>query len=433
MKVAILGLGKQGLSAYNYWKKSGNQITICDENNQLNVPGDAERKLGSNYLENLDVFDLIVRSPSVHPKDIIKANSPQILDKVTTVTNEFFKVCPSQNIIGITGTKGKGTTSTLIAKILEASGKKVHLGGNIGVAPLDMLENNIGKDDYVVLELANFQLIDIAYSPKIGVCLMVVPEHLDWHDDVNEYVASKRQLFTHQKPEDIAIYLAENELSKKVVDVSKGKKIPYFAEPGAFVSGEKIIIDGNEICHINKVKLLGKHNWQNICAAITCTWQITQDVPAIQSVLTSFSGLAHRLELIRDLNGIKFYDDSFATTPESSIVAIEALKEPKVVILGGSTKNAPYDELAKTIKNSNVRQVVAIGETGPDIISSLNKAGFTAITPGGKSIEEIVSNAYKTAKTGDAVLLSPACASFDMFKNYTDRGEKFKVAVLALA
>ena len=186
MKIAILGFGKQGLSAYDYWKGPDNAITICDENEVLELPEGTSGQLGQNYLHELDKFDLIVRSPSVHPKDITVANSPATLDKVTSVTNEFFRVCPSKNIVGVTGTKGKGTTSTLIAKILEADGKKVHIGGNIGTPPLDMLKNGIEPEDWVVLELANFQLIDLNYSPKIAVCLMIAPEHLDWHTDVNE-------------------------------------------------------------------------------------------------------------------------------------------------------------------------------------------------------------------------------------------------------
>lgn len=179
MKIAILGYGEQGRAAYEYWNRNGNNITVCDQNESVELPANVDKQLGKNYLHDLEIFDLIVRSPSVHPSDISDANSSAILDKVTTVTDEFFRVCPTKNIIGVTGTKGKGTTSTLIARMLEADGKTVHLGGNIGTPPLDMLKAGIEDKDWVVLELANFQLIDIKHSPHIAVCLMVVPEHMD--------------------------------------------------------------------------------------------------------------------------------------------------------------------------------------------------------------------------------------------------------------
>lgn len=432
MKIAILGYGEQGRSAYEHWR-DGNEITVCDENKEVSLPEDVGRKLGTAYLQGLDGFDLIVRSPSIYPRDIVAANSPAILEKVTTVTNEFFKVCPSKNIIGVTGTKGKGTTSTLIAKMLGADGKRVHLGGNIGTPPLDLLKNNIGRDDWVVLELANFQLIDLRYSPSIAVCLMVASEHLDWHDNQDEYFESKTQLFRHQTDKDYAIYFAENDVSKQIASVGGGRKIPYYAPPGAAVQDDKIMIDGQTICEVGELKLLGRHNWQNACAAVTAAWQVTQNVDALRSVLTTFSGLEHRLELVRELDGVRYYDDSFGTAPETAIVAIQAFDEPKVIILGGSDKGADYKQLAETVAAGNIRKVLLIGKQGPRIGAALKSVGFENTMPGGATIEEIAATAQAQAQPGDIVLLSTACASFDMFNNYKDRGEKFKAAVQALA
>jgi UDP-N-acetylmuramoylalanine--D-glutamate ligase len=432
MKIAILGYGLQGESAYGYWRSPENQITVCDQDTSLELSVDVEKKLGPDYLKDLDSFDLLVRAPSIHPSDIVAASSPDILQKVTTNTNEFFKVCPSRNIIGVTGTKGKGTTSTLIAKMLEAAGKRVHLGGNIGTPPLDLLKADIKPDDWVVLELANFQLIDIKYSPHIAVCLMVVPEHLDWHADIDEYIAAKRHLFTHQKSDDFAVYFAESENSQKIVEVSAGYKIPYFAKPGALVADGKIMIADQVICRTDELKLLGTHNWQNACAAVTAAWQIDQNTEAMRQVLTSFAGLEHRLEFVREVGGVKFYDDSFGTTPETAIVAIEAFSQPKVVILGGSDKGADYKQLAKTVKDNDVRSVVAIGKTGPAIVQTLRSAGYNSIVESGSTMPEIVATARGQSQTGDVVLLSTSCASFDLFKNYKDRGEQFKKAVQAL-
>lgn len=435
MKIAILGFGLQGKSAYEYWK-NGNEIIVCDKDENLELPPDVQKQLGPNYLKNLDQFDLIVRSPIVHPSDIAKANSPEILVKVTSNTNEFFKVCPTKNIIGVTGTKGKGATCTLIAKMLEtafAGQRKVHLGGNIGTPPLDLLKNDIKAEDYVILELANFQLIDLKYSPHIGVCLMVVDEHLDWHKDSQEYITAKQQLFAHQNEQDIAIFYGLNDYSQHIASISKGQKIPYMRHPGADVIENKVVIDGQEICDVSEIKLLGKHNWQNICAAVTAVWQVAQDTQAIKSVLTTFKGLEHRLELVREINGVKYYDDSFGTTPETAIVAIQAFAQPKVIILGGSDKGASFDELAKAVKNSNIRSVVLIGQMAPKIKQALDKIGYQKIIEGGKTMPEIVAVAKSQAQPGDVVLLSTACASFDMFQNYEDRGEQFKKSVLALS
>lgn len=434
MKIAILGFAREGQAAYDYFR-NGNDITICDMNENLKVPDGVKTRLGIDHLKNLDEFDLIVRTAVLKPKIIQEANpnSPNLLDKVTTNTNEFLKVCPTKNTISVTGTKGKGTTSTLIAKMLEADGKKVHLGGNIGIAPLEMLKQNIQSDDWVVLEEGAFQIVDQDYSPHIGVCLMIASEHMDWFDSMAEYVNAKAQLFAHQKPEDIAIYLANDINSGKIVSTGQAKKIPFFAKPGAFVEANVIKIENKEICSVEELKLLGKHNWQNVCAAVTTVWQVTQNVEAIRSVLRSFTGLEHRLEFVREFKGVKYYDDSFGTTPETAIVAIQAFSQPKVVILGGADKGSNYDELGKVVASGNVKKVVLIGKMAPNIRQSLNAAGFHDTIDGGDTMEEIVKAASQSSTSGDVVLLSTACASFGLFKDYKDRGDQFKQTVLALS
>ncbi len=447
MKIAILGFGAEGRAAYEYWGRDDNEITICDQSTDVETPKDTQTQLGTDYLKNLDGFDVLVRTPALHPDDILKANpqNSDILDKVTSVTNEFFRTVPTKNLISVTGTKGKGTTCTLVSKMLEAAGKRVHLGGNIGIPPLALLKNNIVADDWVVLELSSFQLIDLKYSPHIAVCLMVEHEHLDWHEDHDEYISAKQQLFMNQTEQDIAIYFAGNENSEAIADASAGRQIPYMQKPGAEVVQNEIVIDGRMICAVSELKLLGKHNWQNVCAAVTAVWQITQDTTAIRSVLTSFTGLEHRLELVRELNGVKYYDDSFGTTTETAIVAIEAFAEPKVVILGGSEKHATFETLAKTVAASTIRRIILIGnathptyKTATPAIEAALRAGgvenvISLVKPGGVTMKEIVQTAHAAAQPGDVVLLSAACASFDMFENYKDRGEQFKQAVLELA
>lgn len=432
MKIAIVGYGEQGRSAYDYWRSPDNEITICDRDESLQLPDDVSAQLGIYYLHRLDRFDLIVRTPSVHPMEIVAQNSTETLSKVTTVTNEFLNACPSRNIIGITGTKGKGTTSTLIAKMLETAGMTVHLGGNIGIPPLDLLRNDIEPEDWVVLELANFQLIDLKSSPHIAICLMVAPEHLDWHASGEEYYNAKTQLFRHQIRDDFAIYNGHNEISKHIASTGKGKKIPYMDSPGAEVIDGKIMIDDQLVCTTKELKLLGSHNWENACAAVTAVWKITQNIEAMRKVLTSFAGLEHRLELVRELDGVKYYDDSFGTTPETAIVAMRAFDEPKIIILGGSDKGASYYDLAQTVKNSDVRKVILIGEQADRIQDALQEADYHNYQTGGDTMTEIINNARSLAQNGDVVLLSTACASFGMFKNYKDRGDQFQSAVKTL-
>lgn len=427
MKVAIVGYGVEGKSAFAYYHRLHAEITICDQNPDLLLPDYVGKRLGESYLEDLDEFDLIVRSAGIHPQLLLNKN-PTIESKITSVINEFMAVCPTKHIIGITGTKGKGTTSTLIAKMLEASGEKVLLGGNIGNSPLDFLDK-ITEDTWVILELSSFQLIDLKKSPNIAVCLMVVPEHLNWHANLDEYILAKAQLFEHQTLADTAIYNHQNDLSEKIVSYGHGLKIPFMIEPGAHVVDSDIVMAAKTICQTDELKLVGPHNWQNVCAAITTVWQITQNTSAIRSVLTSFEGLEHRLELVREVGGVRYYDDSFGTTPETAIVAIEAFKEPKVIILGGSDKGVDYDQLARAVANDNVRQVILIGETAPAIEDALHNHHFGLITPGGDNMSDIIEAASYASQPGDVVLLSPGCASFGMFDNYKDRGEQFKKAV----
>lgn len=448
MKIAILGFGLQGQAALNYWVKPENDLTVFDLN-AVDVPAGTKTVFGSDYLNNLHEYDLIVRSPGIHPQNILDNNTdhPEVMDKVTTVTNEFFRVCPAP-IIAVTGTKGKGTTSSLIAKILESAGHRVHLGGNIGTPPLDLLKNDIKNTDWVVLELANFQTIDLKFSPHIAVCLMVTAEHLDWHHDMYEYIRAKEQLFAHQTPQNIAIYNSRSTYSEEIADSSKAHKLSYEVpevdeEPietnGAYVQGKHIFVEGFKICNIHDVKLLGRHNLQNVCAALIATWTIVGNNPKVyKQAIKSFTGLEHRLEILAEINGIKYVNDSFGTTPETAIVAIKSFAQPKIMIVGGSDKGANFAELAQTIVSGNVKHLVGIGIMGPKILNTVKaydaqKKITMTLLDDNTTMNQIVDTATKQAVKGDVVLLSTACASFGMFENYKDRGDQFKQVVQALS
>lgn len=450
MRIGIVGWGIEGQSAFRYFGPE-HEYLIVNEEPRADFPAESERLkiqfvessrqpgLTGNvsdlsYLDGLEGCDKIICTPTAY-KNLQKKyhQDNPIWQRVTSDRAIFFEAVKTSNIIGVTGTKGKGTTSSLIFEILKTGGKKVYLGGNIGNSPLDFIDQ-VQPDDWVVLELSNFQLYSLIYSPHIAVCLMITPEHMDWHPSMEDYVEAKANLFRHQKKDDIAIYLPDNEYSTKIAGYSPGQKIPYYKPPGAYVREDgKIVIGDKEIIDKSDVKLLGAHNLQNICAAITAVWQVGRDIEVINKVLLEFTGLEHRLEFVRELHGVKYYDDSFGTTPDTAIVALKSFSQPKVIILGGSDKGAEFEKLAKYVKDSNVRHAIIIGQIADKITSALAEAGFTDITTGLTSMTEIVNKAKQLAQPGDVVLLSAAAASFGLFKDYKDRGNQFKIAVSELA
>ena len=441
MKVALVGFGVENQAAFRYWQTKAVTPVICDHDLNVAVPEGTETQLGEKYLENLDRFDIIVRTVGMHPKVILEKN-PDVAHKITTAVNLFFEECQVP-IIGVTGTKGKGTTSTLIFKILEAAGKKVCLAGNIGTPMLDILPQTSGLD-YVVLELSSFQLQDVKYSPAVAVCLMVVPEHLNWHQDFADYKRAKANMFRYQNSDGIAIFNALNPSSTDIAATSPtAKKLSYaVAEPGidlppvytVLVKDEAVCYHNQVVVKVEEVKLLGRHNLENVCAAVAATIGLVEGkLEAIKSAVSGFTGLEHRLEFVREVSGVGFYNDSFSTTPETAIAALKSFTQPKIAILGGSDKGIPFEELAETVARSGVKHVLAIGQTGPVIAGLLRAHGFNSITTEGlSSMPEIVDKARELATPGDVVLLSTGCASFGMFHDYKDRGNQFKAAVQAL-
>lgn len=411
MKVGIVGYGVEGKSAEAYYKAKGDEVVILDTD------------------KDLTGYDLLVRSPGVHPSKL-----PEDA-KVTSVTNEFMAVCPAP-IFGVTGTKGKGTTASLLAEMLKSAGKTVHLGGNFGVPALDLLPQ-IQPDDIVVLELSSFQLMDAKKSPHVSICLMIAPEHLDYHSDEQEYWSAKGNIFAHQGSTDIAIYNKNDQHSMDLAYTSAGQKIPYDVEAadksGAYVADEAIWYQDTRICSVSDVALLGRHNLQNVCAAVAAACHETEDVVAIAEAIKTFQGLPLRLQAIKTVNDVLYVNDSIGTTPESTIAAVQAFTEPKVLILGGSDKGASFTDMAQVITDSNVPGVVIMGQTGDQIEGELKLAGYpdNQIQRAG-SMEEAVAKTAEIAEAGSVVLLSPACASFDMFESYKQRGEMFNAAVQSL-
>ncbi|OVE78580.1 UDP-N-acetylmuramoyl-L-alanine--D-glutamate ligase, partial [bacterium G20] len=407
-------------------------------------PGITSNVTDLSYLDGVEQCDKIIYSVTAARNLEQKFGAASdFWRKATTIQHIFFENVKSKNLIGVTGSKGKGTTSTLIFEMLKAAlrhssgpaGPNVYLAGNIGTSVLDIL-GDVKESDWVVLEVTNFQLYKFPYSPHIAVILKISEEHLDWHPNMADYIGAKSNITKHQSKDDIAVYMASNPGSKEIAGYSPGKKIPYGMEPGAFVRADGTIVVGTEeieVIKTNELKLIGEHNHQNVCAAVTTVMQITQNLDAIRQVLRSFSGLEHRLKLVRELDHIQYFDDSFGTNPDTAIVAIRAFAQPIILILGGSDKGASYEGLvAEIVTKDRVRHVITIGQTGPKIAELLRGKHFMAITEGLEKMPDIVAEARRRAQPGDVVLLSTASASFGLFKDYKDRGNQFKAAVDSL-
>src|ERR1700722_3822868 len=449
-KVAVLGLGIEGTSILPFLKKSGAFIYILDKRQKEDIEQDfitqAERfgaqfRLGKNYLEDLTDFDVIIRSPGIRRllPELTEAEKKGVV--ITSQTKLFFDLCPCP-IIGITGTKGKGTTSTLIYKMLKEEGIDAYLGGNIGEPPFIFLDK-LQTLSIVVLELSSFQLQDLTKSPHIAVMLMVTSEHLDHHATLEEYIFAKRNILRYQTEGDFAIinrdYPASNES-----DVETAGNVFYVSREretnnGCFALNGKILVRKNdnddEIIETEEIALPGKHNLENVCAAVMAARLAGVSKKYIISVLKSFTGLRHRLELVSEIKDVAYYDDSFSTTPETAIGEIEAFHQPKILILGGSLKGSDFTQIGKVIRESeSIKAIIGIGGEWDEIKSQIgNLNSQVLLIEGAQTMHQIVLAASKTAQKGDVVLLSPACASFDMFKNYKDRGEQFKKEVLGLA
>ncbi len=452
-KIAILGFGVEGKAMADYLSASGIAFDLLDKNPELEKPENFSGNFisGENYLDSARNYEIIFRSPG------ISYNSPQIQDAKsagTTVTSQikyFFDNCPSK-IIGVTGTKGKGTTSNLIYNILKAFGKTAYLGGNFGSGVVSIL-GDLKPEDFVVLELSSFQLWDLEKSPHIAVVLMVEQEHLDVHRDEAEYVEAKSSITNFQGADDFAVVNFDFPNSMKIGRLGKAQK--FFVqtlekenasaglkiENGIFAdeaAGEIYLVnDGapEKYFDIKDLCLRGFHMVQNVCAAVMAAKIAGAGDQEIKKELAQFKGLEHRMEFVAEIKGVKYYNDSFGTTPQASIAAAKAFSENEIIICGGADKKADYVKLGRDLSAlKNLKAAVLIGVIAPQIERGLRAGGFSgAIVAGARSMQEAVLQAARLAKRGDVVILAPATSSFDMFKNYKDRGNQFKQSVLNAA
>ena len=437
MKIALIGFGIEAKSAYDYFKSidQNNTFEIYDENpkSKIELP-DGVKFFGDFHDFSKIQADLIVRTPAVNPSRLPK-NA-----KITSVTNLFFEKCPAP-IIGVTGSKGKGTVSSFIAEILRAAGLRAHLVGNIGLPALNEL-SKIQKDDAVIYELSSFQLWDTQKSPHIAILNNLEVDHLDVHDGFEDYVVAKMNIAKNQKKGDFFIFNQENEIVSKKVESEKQslkaelQPFPNFdlahIEENQFFWGDELIFSTDIL------KIPGVHNQKNACAAMIATFDFLREKGfEIEEIfdfwregLSKFTGLPHRLKFVREVEGVRFYDDSIATTPGSAIAALNSFEKPKILILGGSNKGADLSKLIEKISKMSeqeLRKVILMGVESSKLAQKLTQAGFERFINLGQetNMQEVVKTAFENAQSGDVVILSPAHASFDMFKSYADRGEQF--------
>ncbi|NCO00089.1 UDP-N-acetylmuramoyl-L-alanine--D-glutamate ligase [Candidatus Falkowbacteria bacterium] len=421
LNVALLGLGldNQALLSLLVSYKSEVQITICDERPKKELPKIKLQNLKVKYQlgilahKNLELFDIIFRSPGWPLSDPALKKAVAGGTEISSPLNLFFILCPTKNIIGVTGSKGKGTTATLIAKILQAAGHKVWLGGNIGISPLSFV-TKIKVTDYVVLELSSFQLEDLHYSPRWAVITNLFSEHLapadphnpNFHSSLNSYWQAKINIATESDNQ----YLIVNKNLKSKISGSKLNKKPEYFSASALPS-----------------HLIGDFNRDNIGAAVTLAKVLKIPASKYKKTIAAFKNLEHRLEFVIEKNGIKYFDNSFATTPESSLADIQSFTGPIIQIAGGADKGADFTALARIIKKKIKHLILLPGRGSERLKKELQKLKFSSIKMSEvENMAQALTIARSQATKGDTVLLSTACASFGIFKNYKERGDLFK-------
>ncbi len=450
LKVGLLGAGIENLALGRYLINKGAQVVLYDKHNKDDLVDKLKRfqvenidVVGGDYLTKISEQAIYFRIQGM-PLAVAQA-AVKDKGKLSSAMQLFFEICPA-TIIGVTGTKGKGTTASLIGLILEkamAEGLdgKVYVMGNIGKAPFEIIEKLTDKD-WVVMELSSFQLEDMTRSPHMAVILGITPDHLaplsednpNFHQNFEDYVQAKRHLVEFQTSQDFAVLVKDNDASASFAKYTQAH-VDYCSldklDEGSFIENGWILIRHKDkkvnIMPTAEIPLAGSHNIINAMAAAMVGYLIGVSPNIIEQAIKEYKGLPHRLEFVRALNHIQYYDDSYATGPDATIAAIKAFEQPVVIILGGSAKGADFNQLAKTIKASTVKAAILIGDEAASIEKALvnNQVNIQMIKDL-TTMPEIVRAANELAKAGDVVLLSPACASFGLFRNASDRGDQFK-------
>lgn len=449
-KVAVLGIGISNIPLIKYLVNLGVDVTAFDKNTSDNLKDafsqleglPVQYSLGNDYLSRLKGFNMIFRTPGMRP------DLPELVDaavrgaELTSEMEVFLRLCPAE-VFAVTGSDGKTTTTTLIYKILTEEGYNCWLGGNIGTPLLSKIDEVLATDK-VILELSSFQLMTIKDSPATAIITNISPNHLDVHKSLQEYIDAKKNIFINQTNKDKLVLNYDNDITRSFGKEAQGECV-YFSRisnlnNGVVFQNEKIIVKNNEkkieIVDARSIKIPGIHNIENYMAAIAATIDYVKP-ETIRKVANTFNGVEHRLELVRELNGIKFYNGSIDSSPSRTIAALSTFKNKVILIAGGKDKGIPYEPMGQIIAEK-VKCLLLIGATAARIEEAYNNYVHQADIESEVKIihcdtyEEVVSRAYEEATPGDCIILSPASTSFDMFKNFEHRGNVFKELVYKL-
>ena len=445
LAIAVIGMGVSNTPLIRMMLREGLKVTVCDRSPRENVEEQAAQleslgaglRLGADYLEKIHKFDVIFRTPGLSP------NTPQLVkavEKGAELTSEmevFFRLCPCP-IIAVTGSDGKTTTTTLIAEFLKAAGHNVFVGGNIG-RPLLPDVDGITAEDFVVVELSSFQLMTMEQSPNIAVFTNLSPNHLDYHHTMEEYTKAKMNIYYHQSGENRAIFNYDNDVTRSMARQAPAKTTLFSRrqalEEGVYLRDNTIwltnAMGSREVLPLSMIRLPGTHNVENYMAAIAAVDGLVPD-KCVRAVARSFTGVEHRMELVRELDGVRWYNDSIGSSPSRTIAGLRAFDQKVILIAGGYDKQVPFDRLGDEIV-SCVKHLILTGDTAEKIRCAVEQAaGYTPGCPDICMVADLgsaVAQAAQLAHTGDAVVLSPACAAFDRFKNFMERGDTFKAIV----
>lgn len=444
-RIGILGFGRNHQALLGWLLRHGAiDVIVYDEAldtaERVRSAGfDVRVIAGHGAFEQL-AADVLFRSPGIpnHRPELVNARENGV--RITSQTELFLELCPARTV-GVTGTKGKSTTSALTAHLIGASGIRAYLAGNIGKDPFDFLDE-LTSEDVVVLELSSFQLDGIAQSPHVAVVVGVTVDHLDHHRSVGEYRDAKANIVSYQRASDFSVLNLDDPVSASFSSHTEAARL-YFSVSQPVVhgcyrdaSGIFYWVDGNgqaiKVATLGDVRLVGVHHHRNVAAAITATLALDISPATIQSALRTFGALPHRFELICERDGVAYYDDSYATMPDAAVAALRSIDRPFFLIVGGSDKGAIWDELGRVIAESSPKLLLTIGITGPAIAKAAAAANFPEdrIIAAG-TLDVAMAKISMVVRSGDAVLLSPASASLDQFKNAAERGDRF--AALAKA
>ena len=437
-KIAVLGLGVSNRPLVRLLLEFGCSVTGCDRTPREKLDGEVLElekagctlRVGDGYLDDLQA-DLVFRTPGMHPENPALVKLRENGAEVTSEMEVFFEVCPCI-LIAVTGSDGKTTTTTLISEMLKAAGHTVWLGGNIGT-PLLPLCRRMQKNDFAVVELSSFQLMDMHRSPHIAVITNLAPNHLDVHKDMDEYVWAKQNIYRYQNENDVLIVNLDNAITAPLTGAGKTR---YFArlgktENGACLDGDMIVRDGKPILDSRDIAIPGVHNIENYMAALLAVEGLVPD-RVIEEVAKTFGGVEHRIELVRTKDGVRYYNDSIASSPSRTIAGLNSFDKKVLLIAGGYDKQIPFDVMGPYVCRS-VSKLYLNGATAAKIKAAVMSCpDYTLGNPqiiDCTDFTDAVKQAATDAKSGDIVLMSPACAAFDQFKNFMERGAYFKKLV----